>query len=119
MMTERREAVRPPARAPLPQRSRRRWAVAAGIVVCWLAALAVTGSFIGATLLLPAFAGLGVLIVLALRALGVTRHHPWVQQMAARPWRDGPDVLQLALRHISGLFVVTPSGSLLAPNLRG
>ena len=117
MMTERREAVRPPARAPLPQRSRRRWAVAAGIVVCWLAALAVTGSFIGATLLLPAFAGLGVLIVLALRALGVTRHHPWVQQMAARPWRDGPDVLQLALRHISGLFVVTPSGSLLAPNL--
>ena len=116
-MTERRDAMRQPARAPLPRRSRKRWAVAAGIIACWLAALAVTGSFIGATLLLPAFAGLGVLGVLGLRALGVTRHHPWVQHLAARPWRDEQDVLQLALRHVSEVFVVTPSGSLLAPNL--
>jgi FHA domain len=116
-MTERGEALRQPARAPLPRRSRKRWAVAAGIAACWVAALAVTGSFIGATLLLPACAGLGALIVLAIRALGITRHHPWVQQMAVRPWRDRQDVLHVALRHISELFVVTPDGSLLAPNL--
>jgi hypothetical protein len=116
-MTERRDAVRRPARAPLPRRSRKRWAVAAGIAACWVVLLGVTGSAIGATMLLAVLAGLGVVSVLALRALGVTRDHPWVRQMAARPWRDGQDVLQLALRHLSDVFVVTPSGSVLAPNL--
>jgi hypothetical protein len=115
-MTERREAVRRPARAPLPRRSRRRWAAAAGIAACWVAALAVTGSAMGATMLLAVLAGLGVVSVLILRAMGVTRDHPWIQRMAARPWRDGQDVLQLALRHLPEVFVVTPSGSLLAPN---
>jgi hypothetical protein len=116
-MTERREAVRRPARAPLPRRSRKRWTAAAGIAACWVILLAVTGSAIGATMLLAVLAGLGVISVLALRTLGVTRDHPWVQQMAARPWRDGQDVLQLALRHLPEVFVVTPSGSLLAPDL--
>jgi len=37
--------------------------------------------------------------------------------MAARPWRDGQDVLRLALRHLPEVFIVTPSGSLLAPDL--
>jgi hypothetical protein len=36
--------------------------------------------------------------------------------MAARPWRDGQDVLRVALRHLPEVFVVTPSGSLLAPD---
>ena len=36
--------------------------------------------------------------------------------MASRPWRDGQDVLQLSLRHLAEVFVVTPSGALLAPN---
>jgi hypothetical protein len=116
-MSERGEAVRRPARAPLQRRSRKRWAVAAGIAACWLILLDLTGSAIGATVLLAVLAGLGVLSVLILRALGVTRDHPWVRQMAARPWRDGQDVLQLALRHLSEVFVVTPSGSLLAPDL--
>jgi hypothetical protein len=116
-MTERREAVRRPARAPLPRRSRKRWAAAAAAAACWLVLLSFTGSFIGATMLLAVLAVLGVVSVLALRALGVTRDHPWVRQMAARPWRDGQDVLQLALRHLSEVFVVTPSGTLLAPNL--
>jgi FHA domain len=116
-MTERREAWRQPARAPLQRRGGKRWAVAAGLVAGWLVLLAVTGSVIGATLLLPALAGLGVLGVLALRALGVTWRHPWAGQMAARPWADGQDVLHIALRHVSEVFVVTPGGSLLAPNL--
>jgi hypothetical protein len=79
--------------------------------------LAQTGSFVGATALLAVLGALGVVCVLALRALGLTRDHPWVRQLAARPWRDGQDVLQLSLRHLSEVFVVTPSGSLLAPNL--
>jgi FHA domain len=116
-MTERRDAAGRPPRAPLPRRSRRRWAAAAGVSACWVVLLTVTGSAVAATLLLAVLAGLGVVSVLALRALGITRDHPWVRQMAARPWRDGQDVLQLALRHLPEVFVVTPSGSLLAPNL--
>jgi len=76
-----------------------------------------TGSAIGATLLLAVLTGLGFVSVLLLRSLGVTGDHPWIRQLAARPWRDGQDVLQLALRHLSEVFVITPSGSLLAPNL--
>jgi hypothetical protein len=38
-----------------------------------------------------------------------------VRQIATRPWRDGQEVLQLALRHLPEVFVVTPSGALLAP----
>ncbi len=60
-------------------------------------------------------AALAVVTVLALRALGLTRDHPWVRQIATRPWRDGQEVLQLALRHLPEVFVVTPSGALLAP----
>ena len=70
--------------------------------------LTMTGSALAATLLLAVFAVLGVATVLILRSLGVTEDHPWVRQLAARPWRDGQDVLQLALRHLSGVFVVTP-----------
>ncbi len=116
-MTERREAVRRPAGAPLPRRSRKRWAVAGGVAAGWVVLLAVTGSAVGAVVALAVIAALGVVGVAGLRALGVTRDHPWVRRMAARPWRDGQDVLQLALRHLSDVFVVTPSGSLLAPNV--
>ena len=37
--------------------------------------------------------------------------------MASRPWRDGQDVLRVAMRHLADVFVVTPSGALLAPNV--
>jgi hypothetical protein len=37
--------------------------------------------------------------------------------MASRPWRDGQDVLRVAMRHLPDVFVVTPSGSLLAPGV--
>ena len=104
------------ARVPLQRRSRRRWLAAAGIAVCWVILLDQTGSIVVATMLLLLLAALTVVAVVALRALGVTRDHPWVQQMASRPWRDGQDVLRVALRHLPEVFVVTPSGSLLAPD---
>jgi hypothetical protein len=52
-----------------------------------------------------------------LRALGITRDHPWIRRIASRPWRDGQDVLTVAMRHLADVFVVTPSGALIAPNL--
>ncbi len=116
-MTGGREAARRPARAPLRQRSRRRWAVAGGVAVGWVALELVTGSAVTATMVLVAVAALGAVSVGGLRALGLTRDHPWIRQMASRPWRDGQDVLKVAIRHLSDVFVVTPSGSLLAPNV--
>jgi hypothetical protein len=74
-----------------------------------------TGSAVSATLVLVAVAALGGASLAGLRALGITRDHPWLQQMASRPWRDGQDVLRIAMRHLPDVFVVTPSGSLLAP----
>ena len=76
-----------------------------------------TGSVVSATVVLMVIAGLGAAGVGGLRALGITRDHPWIRRMASRPWRDGQDVLKVAMRHLSDVFVVTPSGSLLAPNL--
>jgi FHA domain len=116
-MTERGQAAQRPARVPLPRRSRMRWAAAAAVVVCWLVLLDVTGSIIAATMLLAFLAGLGVAGVLILRSLGISRDHPWIRQLGARPWRDGQEVLQLALRHLPEVFVVTPSRSLLAPDV--
>jgi len=116
-MQERGQAPRRPTRAPLPQRSRKRWLAAAIVAACWLALLDLSGSVVAATMLLAFLAGLGVVTVLSLRALGLSRDHPWVRRMAARPWRDGQDVLRLALRHLSEVFIVTPSGSLIAPEL--
>ncbi len=104
-------------RAPLPRRSRKRWAVAAGVALCWLALVVMTGSMITATVMVIALGAIGVLAVLGLRGLGVTSDHPWLRRMAERPWRDGQDVLQLALRHLPDVFVVTPSGNVLAPDL--
>jgi hypothetical protein len=114
---ERSRAARRPARPPLQRRSRRRWLAAAGIAACWVVLLDQTHSVIAATMLLALLAAVTIVTVLALRALGITRDHPWVQRLAARPWRDGPEVLRLALRHLPEVFVVTPNGSLLAPNL--
>jgi FHA domain len=116
-MADNREPARRPVRTPLRQRSRRRWAIAGGVLVGWLVAERITGSFLGATVLLVAIAGLGAASVAGLRAMGVTRDHPWLQRMAARPWRDGQDVLNVALRHLPDVFIVTPSGSLIAPDI--
>ena len=58
-MAEGREAARRQARAPLRQRSRRRWAIAGGVAACWVVLEVVTGSAVSATVLLVAIAGLG------------------------------------------------------------
>jgi hypothetical protein len=115
-MVDHNDRTRRPPRAPVPAGTRRRWLLALGIGALWLLLLYATGSLFLATMLLVL---LGILIgacVVGLRALGVDGSHPVVQRMAERPWRDGPDVLQQALRHLPELFLVTPSGSLLAPN---
>jgi hypothetical protein len=76
-----------------------------------------TGSAVSATVALVVLVGLGVAGLSGLRALGITRDHPWMQRMASRPWRDGQDVIKVAMRHLPDVFVVTPSGSLLAPSV--
>jgi len=125
-MTDSMEAVRRPPRAPIPRsqmprtpmrrRSRRRWAIAGGVAACWLVLWMATGSLLVGTVALLVLALIGAGLVGGLRLLGVTSEHPWVRGMATRPWRDGQDVLQLALRHLPEVFVVTPNGALLAPN---
>jgi len=67
-------------------------------------------------MLLVAFAATGAIAALFLRSMGVTRDHPRIRQLASRPWRDGQAVLRVAIRHLHDMFVITPSGSLFAPN---
>src|SRR5947207_12115277 len=93
-MTDRGEAMRRPPRVPMPRRTRRRWAVAAGVAACCAIALTVTGSVVASAALLLFVAALSTGCVLGLRAMGVSAAHPWVQRMRSRPWRDGQDVLQ-------------------------
>jgi hypothetical protein len=90
--------------------------VAAGVAALWALLLAGTGSLVVGTALLMLFAAVGVVCAVALRSLGINGDHPWVRQLATRPWRDGSDVLRLGLRHVAEVFIVTPTGSLLAPN---
>ena len=116
-MANRSEMADRPLRPPMPSRSRKRWAVVAGIAGLWLILLGATHSIVASTALLVLVAALAVGSLRTLRHLGIDRDHPWIQRAATRPWRDGNEVLQLALRHVPEVFVVTPSGSLLAPNL--
>ncbi len=116
-MAEGRESAGLQARAPLRRRSRRRWAIAGGVGAGWVVLEIMTGSAVSATVVLVTIAGLGVASVSGLRILGITGDHPWMQRLASRPWRDGQDVLKVAMRHLSEVFVVTPSGSLLAPSV--
>src|SRR5215471_1673875 len=102
-------------RAPLPQGSRKRWAVIGGAVGAWLVLYLVSGSGLSATVLLVAFAAFGAIAVLFLRSIGVTRDHPRIRQLASRPWRDGQAVLRVAVSHLHDVFVITPSGSAFAP----
>ena len=115
-MADRNDVMRHPPRAPLRPRSRRRWAVAAVIAGVWALLLAGTGSLVVGTALFVLAAAVAILAAVALRGLGINSDHPWVRLLATRPWRDGSDVLRLGLRHLAEVFIVTPSGSLLAPN---
>ena len=110
--------ARGPVRAPLQQRNRRRgWWIAGGVVVVWLGADSLTGSFLGATVLLVVVAVLAVIAVHGLRVMGITPDHPWLRLLRTRPWRRGRSVLNAAVRHLSEVLVVTPSGSLVAPDI--
>src|ERR1700757_2018110 len=111
------EAAPRRGRAPLRQRSRKRWAVVGGVAAGWLVLEIMTGSGVSATRVLVAIAALAGASLAGLRALGITWDHPWIQRMASRPWRDGQDVLKVAMRHLPDVFVVTPNGALLAPNV--
>jgi FHA domain len=111
------QAARRPTRAPLRRRSRQRWMVAGGVAACWVVLEVVTGSAVSATVVLMLIAALTAAGVGGLRALGITRDHPWMRRIASRPWRDGQDVLKVVMRHLADVFVVTPSGTLIAPNL--
>ena len=104
------------ARPPLPRRSRRRWTVAGGAAAGWLVLYLISGSIFSATVLLVAFAATGAIAALFLRSMGVTRDHPRIRQLVSRPWRDGQAVLRVAMRNLHDVFVITPSGSLFAPN---
>ena len=110
------EAAPRRGRAPLRQRSRRRWAVAGGVAAGWLV-LEVIG-FGGLR-----HAGAGGRRCTRRREPGRPARpgrlqgSSWIQRMASRPWRDGQDVLRVAMRHLPDVFVVTPSGSLLAPGV--
>jgi hypothetical protein len=104
------------ARAPFPRRSRKRWSVAGAAVAVWLGLYLVTRSAFSATMLLAAFAAAGTIAALFLRYMGVTRDHPWIRRMSSRPWRDGQAVLQAAVNHLHDVFVITPRGSVFAPN---
>ena len=79
-MTDRGEPMRRPLRAPMPRRTRRRWAVAAAVAACWAVALALTGSLIAGTVLLLLAAAFGTACLLALRAMGVSAAHPAVPE---------------------------------------
>jgi len=91
--------------------------VTGGVAACWLVLEVATGSVVSATVVLMVIAALAAAGAGGLRALGVTRDHPWLRRLASRPWRDGQDVLQVVMRHLADVFVITPSGALIAPNL--
>jgi hypothetical protein len=115
-MADRDDRTRRPARPPLRASTRRRWLIAGGLSGLWLLLLAGTGSMILATIVLVLLTLLAGACVAGLRSLGIDGSHPWIQRMAERPWRDGQEVLQQGLRHLPEVFLVTPSGALLAPN---
>lgn len=101
---------------PLGNRSRKRWGIAVAAAGLWLALLVVSGSLIASSLLLLMLVMFAGVCTMALRSLGISREHPMVRSLATRPWRDGRDVFQLAMRHLPEVFIVTPKGSLLAPS---
>jgi hypothetical protein len=116
MMSDQSGGGRRMAGGRLQARSRRRWVIAGAVTGLWLLMLIVSGSLTASLVLLVlALLFLGLMAV-GLRSLGISRDHPAVQALATRPWRDGREVLALALRHMSEVFIITPNGSRLAPS---
>lgn len=60
----------------------------AGIAAVWLILSYEAGSVAAGTILLMLLAVAVVIIMVAMRSLGINRDHPWMQWLAARPGRD-------------------------------
>lgn len=75
---------RPPG-APQQPRSRKRWAVVAAIAALWVILCYGAGSMVAGTILLMLLAVAVAIIVVAMRSLGISRDHPWMQWLDARP----------------------------------
>jgi hypothetical protein len=116
MMGDQAGGARRRAGGRLQARNRRRWVIAGTVTGLWLLLLIVSGSLISSLVLLVLALVFLALMAVGLRSLGIGRDHPAVQALATRPWRDGREVLALALRHMSEVFIITPSGSRLAPS---
>ena len=83
----------------------------------WLLLLVTTRSMLAGTLLLLAVAVVAIVATVTARSLGISGDHPLLWRLASRPWRNGHDVLMTGLKHLPELFMVTPTGSWLAPNV--
>lgn len=116
-MADRADPPRRPRRPPLPPRTRRRWALAGVAAAAWLLLLVTTRSMLAGTALLLAVAVVAIVATVTARSLGISGDHPLLWRLASRPWRNGHDVLMTGLKHLPELFVVTPTGSWLAPNV--
>ena len=60
----------------------------AGIAAVWVILSYGAGSVVAGTILLMLLAVAVVIIMVAMRSLGINRDHPWMQWLAARPGRD-------------------------------
>jgi FHA domain len=102
---------------PLPPRHRARRAGALVTAGSWLFLTVCTGSLLAGTVLLLLLAMVAAAALLGMRLMGFDSGHPFMQRLASRPWRDGYDVLRLAMRHLPETFVITPLGAALAPDV--
>lgn len=85
------DVLHSPPRAPQQPRSRKRWAVVACIAALWAFLVHSAGSAVAGTVLLVLLAAAGILLVAAVRCLGVDRNHSWKPQVAW-PWSDVREV---------------------------
>lgn len=115
-MADRASSARRKTGLALQGRKRKRWAIAGSIAGVWLVLLVASGSATASMVMLLALAVLAGVCAVALRSLGIGRDHPLVRSLATRPWRDGREVLRIALQHLGEVFIITPGGTLLAPS---
>lgn len=96
-------------------RNKRLWLIGALAAGLWLVLAVLFRSFLASLLISVTLAAFAGICLVAMRGLGINSEHPLVRSVATRPWRDGRDVFRLATGRLSGVFIVTPKGSLLAP----
>lgn len=105
---------RPGSGSPKTQRLKR-WAVVAAAAGAWLTVFTAAGAVLLTRFLLLVLAALAIAGVVTTRPASGSRRRLWPRRLADRPWRDGRDVLNLALRHMRDVFVITPGRIPLAP----